>query len=41
MCLQDVNRFIPASVVINVEAANFTFDLCVDILDIYRRTQVF
>lgn len=32
---------LPASVVVDVEAANFTFDFCVNILDIYWGTQVF
>lgn len=39
--LHGVDPFVPAYVVVDVEAANFTFDLCIDILDIHRGTQVF
>lgn len=39
--LHAVDPLVPAYVVVDVEAANFTFDLCIDILDIHRGTQVF
>lgn len=32
---------LPASVVVDVETANFTFDFGINILDIHRGTQVF
>lgn len=37
MCVLDI----PASVVVDVEAAHFTLDLCVNVLNIYWGAQVF